>query len=192
MSRRDEVRFLLIEGVIVLFGVLAALLVDGIREDAALRETADEAVQRVFVETQQNLDELLDMVSVVEDRLGRLRALKTEAPENASLADVVGRFVGYATPELNRAAWERLSQSEMSSVVDPDLLTEAFHLYEWERQFESLELEISRLAYSELFYRPDDRPIAILISERMMAQQLSWASTLIPMYEQFLSRQEGD
>lgn len=188
MIRRSDLRYLLAEGLVVLFGVLIALLVDGVRERAEQREAAAAAVVRVVDETRQNLDEIEDLVSVVQERLSRLRALRDGAPEAAGLADLINRFQGYRTPDLSEAAWLRLAGSTLADRVDPDFLTEAFYLYEWNGQYEQLEREISRLVYSELFYLPERRSTAIRISERIMEQQLSWANQLIPLYQRFLDR----
>jgi hypothetical protein len=188
MIRRGDLKYLVLEGFVVLFGVLLALLVDGLREGAAQREAGAAAVDRVLEETRQNLLEIEDLVEVVEGRLGQLRALEDDVPANAGLSDLIGRFRGYRSPELNEAAWLRLSGSSLADAVDPTFLTEAFYLYEWNHQYTQLDREISRLVYSELFYLPDRRSTAIRISERIMEQQLSWASELIPRYQRFLER----
>jgi hypothetical protein len=190
VMRRGDLKYLILEGFVVLFGVLLALLVDGVRQTAAERTAAEAAVQRVHVEVARNLDELLDLTVVVEQRLGQLRALHTDAPQGAALSDLIGRFRGYRTPDLSEAAWRRLSGSDLSDLVDPALTTDAFYLYEWNRQYQNLNLEINRLIYSEVFYDPMRLSTAIRISERIMEQQLSWARDVIPLHEAFLSRDD--
>jgi len=100
-------------------------------------------------------------------------------------------FGGYRTPDLREAAWECLSGSDLSDLVDDNLLREVFHLYKWGRQFDGLNLEIYRLIYSETFYRPDRQTIAIRISERIMEQQLALVGDLIPLYRDFLQAAGG-
>ena len=59
-------RYLALEGLVVLFGVLFALLVDRVREERVQQDAADAAVQRLVVEVTQNLGELRDLKSVVQ------------------------------------------------------------------------------------------------------------------------------
>ncbi|MGD8362213.1 MAG: hypothetical protein PVJ04_12375 [Gemmatimonadota bacterium] len=184
---RGDLKYLMLEGLVVVFGVLAALVVDGWREEAARRSAAESAFRRVIAEVSLNLQELEDLSATVAERLERLRSLKTDAPPGVPLSELINRFTGYRTPDLREAAWDRLSGSDLSDLVDQDLLNEAFYLYEWGRQFDGLDLEIYRLTYSELFYLPERRSTAILISERIMEQQLSWTRELIPVYRDFLS-----
>lgn len=186
-SSKEKIGHLALEGIVVLFGVLAALLVDGARERANERRAAEAAEERLFREVRQNLAELRDVTEVVSYRLERLRELRDENPQGVPLAALVGRFAGYRTPELSSASWERLSGSQFTDWIDEDVLEGAFYLYERIEAFDSLDREISRLAFGELFFDPSSTSIAIAISERIMEQQLVWAADLIPRHEQFLS-----
>lgn len=188
--RRQDVRYLALEGLVVLFGVLFALLVDRVREERVQQDAADAAVQRLVVEVTQNLGELRDLKSVVQSRLSRLQALKGVA-QPGGLSELLSQFEGFRTPDLSEGAWNRLSSSGAASSVDPDILMQAFYLYEWNRQFDQLDDEISRLVYSELFYSPERRSTALAISERIMGQELAWADEAIPHFEQFLAQVEG-
>jgi hypothetical protein len=183
---RADLRYLALEGLVVLFGVLIALVVDGWREEAGRRDAADAAVQRIVEEARLNLQEMEDLQETVSLRLERLQALEEDAPAGVPLADMNARFGGYRTPDLREAAWNRLSGSDLSDLVDESLLEDAFTLYEWARQFDGVTEQIYRLIYSETFYLPDRQTIAIRISERIMEQQLALAADLIPRYRQFL------
>lgn len=176
-----------LEGFVVLFGVLAALLVDRVREDVVQHRAARAAVDRLFEEVAQNLGEMRGLQHVASERLDSLRALR-DAPPDLGLSDLIGRFYGFRTPDLSEAAWERLSTSQLADSVDPELLSAAFYLYEWNHQFDRLDDQINRLVYSEIYYLPERRPTAIDVSERIMEQQLSWAAQAIPMFEAFLAR----
>ena len=186
-STKKGWRYLGLETLIVLFGVLAALFVDGARERASLREAAEAAEERVYREVRQNLEELQDLAEVVAARLEQLQALGAEDPLGVPLAEMAGRFGGYRTPELNSAAWERLSGSPLADLVDAGVLEAAFYLYERVEAFDSLDREINRLVFSELYFDPSSVAMAIAISERIMEQQLAWAADLIPLHQQFLS-----
>ncbi len=192
LMRSKGWRYLALEALVVIFGVLIALLVDRWREEAARRDDADAAVIRVLREAQQNLDAMRLLDAVVRDRLAQLRAAAADAPEDAGLADLMGEFHGYRSPDLSGAAWHRLAASELADIVDPEWLAEAFYLYEWNQDFAQLDGEVSRLIYSELFYLPEHRATAVAISERLMAQQLTWARQAIPQYERFLKDAEPD
>ncbi len=186
--RRGDLKYLALEAVVVLFGVLAALLVDGVRAEAGRQEAAEEAVQRVFTEVAQNLDELLGLRDDVAGRLERLRAVGSDAPADVALVALTSRFGGYASLDLSEGAWERLSRSDLADSVDPELLEEAFYIYERHQWFEALTLEMYSLVFGEMFYLPERRSTAIAISEGIMEQQIRWANDLVPRYENFLSR----
>lgn len=184
---RKDFRYLALEALVVLFGVLAALLVDRLRADAVVDRAATAAVTRLVAEVRQNRDEISEMATVVEDRLVRLRQLEQESP-SGGLAVHLHRFEGYRTPDLNGAAWDRLAGSDLADAVDPELLAEAFYLYQWKRQFEQLDDHINNLIYSETFYLDEKRTVAIAISERIKQQQLTWARNSLPQFDAFLAR----
>ena len=185
--RREDIRFLFLETAMVLLGVLAALLVDGAREQAATRRAVEAATERLVTEVRENIDELRDLNDVVSERVARLRGIQIEREEGVSLAQVQSQFGGFRTPEFNSAAWDRLSGSGLAEQADPDLLRDAFYLYEGNAQLKSLEEEMKDLVFSEVYFLPNRTQVAIEISERIMEQQLSWARILIPEYEEFLS-----
>lgn len=187
MIGRRDFRYLALEAVVVLFSIIAALFVDSARSEAARRASAVVGVERLMLEVEQNLHELRAMRDEVETRLGQLRAVRDDPPA-AGLAELIDRFQGYRTPDLAEAAWERLSGGDLAGEVDPDLLAEAFRLYEWNRQFDQLDQEISRFVYSETFYLPERLDTALAISERIKEQLLSWAAAAIPQFEAFLER----
>lgn len=191
MIGRKDFRYLALESVVVLFSIVAALFVDSAREDAARRESADASVERLMLEVGQNLEELREVRDDVATRLEQIRALRDHPPNDVGLAGLIDRFQGYRTPDLSEAAWERVSRTELAGVVDPDLLAEAFYLYEWNRQFDQIDREISRFVYSEVFYLPERLDTAIAISERIKEQLLAWASVAIPQFEAFLARRQA-
>ncbi len=176
MIGRRDFRYLALEAVIVLFSIIAALFVDSAREEAACRAAAQAAVERLMLEVDLNLHELRAMRDDVTTRLRQIRALRDQPPADVGLAELIDRFQGYRTPDLAEATWERLSGSDLASVVDPDLLAEAFRLYEWNRQFDQIDREISRFVYSEVFYLPERLDTALAISERIKEQLLAWAA----------------
>lgn len=191
MNKRDR-KYLTIEGVVVLFGVLIALVVDHARQQWLEDREAQIALSRVYLELDHNLTQLEDLQTVGTDRLARLRELRSIEGSEHSLADLMSRFSGYRTPDLNEAAWNRLVQSRLADSIDPQLLEQAFQIYEANQLFDGLDWEINRLVYSELFHSADKRPVAIAISERIMAQQLTWVAEQIPRYAEFLCTAPDD
>ncbi len=186
MVGRRDFKYLALEAVVVLFSIAAALFVDSAREEASRREAARADVERLTLEIERNLQELREMRDDVTTRLEQIRALRDNAPVDVGLANLINRFQGYRTPDLGEAAWERLSTSDLAGVVDPGLLADAFRLYEWNRQFDQIDQEISRFVYSEVFYVPERLDTALAISERIKEQLLAWAAVAIPQFEAFL------
>ncbi len=71
MSRSGlkDLRFLVLEGIMVLFGVLSALLVDEWRQDREVQAEADVAMEHVVTEVRENLAEVQALDSVVTQRI---------------------------------------------------------------------------------------------------------------------------
>lgn len=190
--RREDIRFLFLETAMILVGVLAALVVDGAREDAATRRAVEAATSRLAVEVQGNAQELNELFEVVGERVIRLRELRSDRYSGMSLAQIQSEFGGFRSPEFSSAAWDRLSRSALGEKADPDLLRDAFYLYEANTQLKSLDDQVKSLVFSELYFSPHRARLAIDIAERIMEQQLSWAGILLPRYEAFLSAHASD
>lgn len=185
--RREDLRFLTLETVMVVIGVLAALFLDRVREDAENAGAVAAARIRLVVEVEHNRGELRELAEVVSGRLDLLLGQRAAVRPGTSLAGLVGEFGGFRTAEFSDAAWDRLSRSRLGEMADPDLLRDAFYLYEWNAQFEDLNGKISDLVFSELFFSPERFGVASAIAERIMRQQMSWARQLLPRYDEFLA-----
>jgi hypothetical protein len=189
--RRSDVRLLALETCMVLVGVLAALLVDGLRESRRLDEEARAATDRLLEEVRVNLRELESLDSVVTDRSGRLRALELELDGTVPLGKLTPRFGGYRSPDLSEGAWQRLSTGAVAEHVPPDLLQEAFELYALHRYFLGLDEQIGRLVYGELNLDPARARYGWAVALAIMEQQSNWAREFIPQYRDFIARWEG-
>ncbi len=177
---------------VVLIGVLAALVLNNIREDMVAERAARVATARLIQEVEQNAEELRDVHEVVERRLFALRKLSNEIPAGKSLKDLIGQFRGYRLVELNVSSWEYLSRSALAASVDSELLQDAFALYSIKRHFDQLNGQIQDLSYSELYVSPEKAAAAIDVSEAIMEQQLSWMEEWLPEYEKFLAHYAED
>lgn len=185
---RGEWRRLLVDTLVVLIGVLAALVLNNIREDIAAERAARGATSRLVQEVAQNAQELRNTREVVGRRISKLRKLREELPADRSLKDLMGQFHGYWVVELSASSWEYLSRSALANSVDPNLLQDAFALYKANRRFDQLNGQIQGFVYSEAFVSPGKAATAVDISEAIMWQQLRWSKELLPQYEQFLER----
>lgn len=186
---RGEWRRLLVDTLVVLIGVLAALVLNNIREDIAAERAARDATSRLIQEVVDNAEVLRSTREVAQRRLSALQELRREQlPVDKSLKDVVDRFHGYWVVELNSSSWEYLSRSALADSVDPNLLQSAFALYKANRRFDQLNGQIQDFVYSEVFVSPGRAVTALDISEAIMWQQLRWSEELLPEYEKFLAR----
>ncbi|MCW8127478.1 hypothetical protein [Microbulbifer halophilus] len=183
---RGEWRRLLVDTLVVLIGVLAALVLNNVREDIMAKQAARGATARLVQEVADNAEALRDTREVTQRRLLALRELREELPADKSLRELVDRFHGYWVVELNASSWEYLSRSALADSVDPDLLQQAFALYKVNRRFDQLNGQIQNFVYSETFVSPDAAATALNISEAIMTQQLRWSRELLPQYEEFL------
>lgn len=188
MATSRDLRYLLFEGLIVVFSVLVALAVDEWRENRSLDARTEVALDRLTDEIVRNRAELAELADVVEDRLERLRTLADDPTAQGSLGRLIGRFGGYRSPEFSEAAWSRLVSSPLADRVDPAFLEGAFDLYAFHPYFRGLDEEVNRLIYSELFHDPGRMRTALLISERIMVQQRIWAREALAAHDAFRPR----
>ncbi|MGL6160097.1 hypothetical protein [Microbulbifer sp.] len=188
LIRQGDWRRLLVDTLVVLIGVLAALVLNNIREDVVAERAAREATARLVREVEQNAEDLRSVREKIERRLSALREMREQLPADKSLKDLIEHFRGYLAVELNASSWEYLSRSALANSVDPELLQEAFDLYSFNTQFDGLNGQIQDIVYSELFVSPDKTAAAIDISETIMGQQLRWMEEALLKYEKFLDR----
>lgn len=185
---RGEGRRLLVDTLVVLIGVLAALVLNNVREDMLAQQAARGATERLIQEVATNAEELRNAREVVQRRLSLLRELQGDVPPGESLKDLVLQFGGFWSVSLEASSWEYLSRSALADAVDPQLLQEAFALYKTNGSFDRLNDQMGEFVYSEAFVSPDKTGVAIEISETIMLQQLNWVDWLMPQYEKFLAR----
>lgn len=188
LIRQGDWRRLLVDTLVVLIGVLAALVLNNIREDVVAERAARVATARLIQEVELNAEELRNTREVVERRISLLREVREQLPADKSLKDLMEQFRGYWVVDLNTASWEYLSRSALANSVDPELLQEAYVLYKINSHFDRLNGQIQDIVYSELFVSPDKTEAAVDISEAIMWQQLLWAEQMLPEYEKFLDR----
>lgn len=143
------------------------------------------------MEVRGNLAELRDVDSVASRRLDSLAALRSDPSTQGSLAGLVDRFGGYRVPDLNKAAWERLSRSALADRLPADYVVAAFRLYSSHEYFDELNDQVNRLVFSELYHDPGRREMAAAISQRIMAQQVQWARESVALHEAFLAEDGG-
>ncbi|MBB3063042.1 hypothetical protein [Microbulbifer rhizosphaerae] len=190
--REGDWRRLLVDTLVVLIGVLAALVLNNIREDMVAERAARIATERLLQEVAGNAESLQDAREVMERRLSLFRELREDLPAGKSMNDLLPRFHGYWFVDLNSASWEYLSRSALADSVDPELLQDAFDLYSVNKHFDSLSSQIQDFVYSEIFVSPDKIHVAMNVSEAIMRQQLRWAEHMVPEYEKFLARYSGE
>lgn len=185
---RGELRRLLVDTLVVLIGVLAALVLNNIREDMLAERAARVATERLVQEVANNTEELRDAREVVQRRLSKLGKLQGDIPPGKSLKELVLQFNGFWSVNLNASSWEYLSRGALADSVDPQLLQDAIVLYKTNGSFDRLNDQIQSFVYSEAFVSPDKASAALEISETIMLQQLNWVDWLLPQYESFLER----
>lgn len=188
MAGKHELRFLFFEGLMVVFSVLAALLVDEWRQDVQVRHQVEIARSALDSEVRHNLRELITLDSVASARRDRLQALKPAASPGQSLSALTGRFGGYRTTDLASAAWVRLSTGALADHLPQEYVTDAFDLYAWNTALAGLNDQVKRLVYGEVFYDPVRTGVAKAISLAIMDQQIAWAEQARPKFEQFLEK----
>ena len=187
LSGRD-IRFLLLEGVVVLIGVVLALMVDEWREERDNQRQANEIMAQLNAEIATNLVELEASFATVSERLEVLHAIRDEVDGSEMFLAYLPRFQGYNTPDLNRSAWERAVSLTVVGRLPAEYMRDAFVIYRGNGDIVGLDGDINRLIYSENFYLPEKAFVAWAISERIMQQQVGWLHLAIQRHRIFLEQ----
>ena len=185
---KENIRYLLFEGVVVLFSVLLALMIDAWQEDRRGCQEVRENVQALNVEIRSSLEELQSFLGIVEGRHERLQPLEQRIDNSRSFASYTGDFGGYRVPDLDTSAWERMRQNPLMNRVDLEYLRDAFILYRWHDLMSGYDKQIIQMAYSELFFDPSRAFICYQITNSIMNEQMRVAQEMIDIYEDFLEK----
>lgn len=186
--RREDLRFLALEGLIVLFGVLAALMVENWREARETDRAVEAAMETLNAEVARNRDELVNVDSIVRNRRDRLLRIESEVDGSTPFSAYDGRFGGYSLAELDRSAWERASSTALATQMPAEYLRDAFVLYGRNEVLEQMSSRVFDLVFSETFHSPASARAAYGISLEIMNNQLAVLADLIERHEAFLER----
>lgn len=187
----SPLRFFLLESLVVVFSVLAALGVDQWREERAQRALAREAMADVVEEVRANLRELEYTESVTRDRLERLRGLAPEIDTDRPYFEQLGSFPGYYTADLGVSAWERATTGTAGAHIPSDFYSDAFPVYRGTELLMSLEGRIQNLVFGPLVYEPSSAPVALRIADAILEQQIGWIDAYRGGFEAFLDEWGG-
>ncbi len=171
-ARGSFFRFFLAESLVVVLSVLAALAVDRWTENRARHELAAAAMADVVDEVRQNLAELVLTDSISHFRLDSLGRMAAHVDNSRPLLSYAPP--GFYTPDLNRAAWERLSRSSGEFRVPASFSNDAFRFYRGVEMLHALELRVQDIYFGPMQHRAEDARVSLEVSRSLMQQQLSW------------------
>lgn len=170
----------------IVVGVLFALAVDEWHENRQIDEMNAIAVERLNEEIRRNYEEISANVQVIEERYGRLAAMRvgTDAP----FSEKIVQFSGFAFPDLKNSVWQRLSDDRLTNRIDPAYVDGAAELYNQNRLLDGLSREFFSLMASVAFHDAKQAPLVLNISKQIMLQQIQWEREALARYEDFMRR----
>ena len=185
-SKWGRLQHLLLEGFVIVFSVLIALLVEDWRSERRATDEVAEALAALDVEVAANLEELETFSSVVVERHGRLVAMASAIDGSRPFSEHVERFGGFRVPDLDLSAWARISSDPVANRIAPERLREAFILYRNLTFLSRLDEEIVQLAFSPGYHDPDEAELSYRISESIFAQQIVFGEEMVSQHRAFL------
>ncbi len=185
-SKWRRLQHLLLEGFVIVFSVLVALLVEDWRSERQAGDEVVEALVALDIEVRANLEELEAFAVVVAERHDRLVAIASAVDRSRPFSEYVGRFGGYRVPDLDLSAWARVSSDPLANRIAPERLREAFILYRGLDFLLGLDDQILRLVYSPGYHDPDEAELSYRISEVILAQQIEYAELMASQHRAFL------
>lgn len=119
----------IIEGSMVLVGVLLALLVDSWREDLEFQERVDITEAQIVKEIQGNRDRLIDYRDDFVERQERLEVWGANLDTSQGILRQLQGFPGIPGTFMNRSAWSMANNSQITEHINYDFYDAAFKLY---------------------------------------------------------------
>lgn len=185
-SRWRRIQHLVLEGIVIVFSVLVALVVEDWRAEREAADDVEAALVALDIEVQANLEELESFATVVTDRYNRLIAFGPEVDGSVPFSEYVGRFGGYLVPDLDVSAWARISSDPGANRVAPERLREAFILYYYLDFLTRLDDQIIQLTFGPGYHDPARAVITFRISEAILSQQLEYAQLMAAQHRAYL------
>lgn len=119
----------IIEGSLVLIGVLLALFVDSWREDLEFQERVEVSEAQIVEEIQINRDRLIDYRDDFLSRQEQLQAWGADLDTEVGILFQLDGFPGIPSTFMNRSAWSMANNSQITEYIDYDFYDAAFELY---------------------------------------------------------------
>lgn len=119
----------MIEGSMVLAGVLAALFVDSWREDLEFQDLVLATEQNVQQEIESNLQRLIEYREVFTSGEQRLHEWGDALDLETGILHQLDGFPGIPSTFLNRSAWSMANNSQITEYLNYNFYDKAFVLY---------------------------------------------------------------
>lgn len=119
----------IIEGSMVLVGVLLALFVDSWREDLEFRDLVEVTEARIVEEIASNRDRLTSYREDFVERQEQLVVWGGGLDLNRGILYQLESFPGIPSTFINRSAWSMANNSQITEYIDHEFYDEAFQLY---------------------------------------------------------------
>ena len=183
-----RLQHLLLEGLVIVFSVFVALLAEDWRSERQARSGVAEALDALTAEVLANAEELEGFAEVVAARHERLLGLAPTIDRSRPFSEYTGGFGGYRLPDLDGSAWSRVSADPLANRMASAQLRDAFILYRGHEVLLGLDGQVNRLVFGPLFHDPDEAEISYRISERILSQQIEFATVLAGQHRMFLEQ----
>ena len=159
-SRRTRPAYLLIEVALIVLGVMAGLMGNQLREEAALRKQSDKALGYIAVEMRTNLRQIEGVIEkhqALSDSLSALARQLDQLGRPANLGDLFKLAPqGFGAVLMQRSAWDLANQTGAVANMDYDLSSELAAAYRLQEFYQGKMNKIEDNIYIAQNMNPDN------------------------------------
>lgn len=154
----------IIQGAMVLLGVLLALFVDEWREDQEFQRSVVIAEELVLLEINANHERLTANRDDFIDRRERIAEWRATLNMDEAILTQLENFPGIPSTFINRSAWTMANNSRLTEYIDHEFYDAAFQLYDYgESLNDRLQVALELLVNVEAFDAEQTEAIVVIL-----------------------------
>ena len=183
---------LMIEGFVVLFGVMAAFLITEWRQGVEGKKAVIQGQARLNEEILDTYQSMKIFEQDVSQRLEKLINLESEIDGSLAMKDYFKHFTGFRVTEIYDATWSRINRVNIVEGFKPEYYEDAANLYLHLSYIEKYNLELYGLNLNPIIYQPEQAKVAYQVCLSLMKHHLMFVRDSLGDHKRFLEKYAPD
>lgn len=178
---------LLLEMVMVMVGVFLALMADQWRENRQADKTVSIIEEKIIKEAHVNYNSLLKLEKRLNERYSKVMKWSENLDDTKSLLEQNG-IQGIPTVPLASAAWQRANSSQLTNLVDVDIITAAHALYDSNTNITNLNSRMLDLVFNVDSWDNKLATVSFNIYKTILEESRNKVREAVGQYRQFVEQ----